>query len=1458
MGVRDRSFRPYVALTLAAVVCLAPFAGKAFHIDEPLFLWTARHIRREPLDFYHFAVNWDISAVPMAQAMMNPPLAGYAISLAALVFGWGETPLHLAFLVWAVGALWGTYRLAGRWTTRPLGAALAALFTPVFLISGGSVMCDMMMVCLWVWALVAWEHGLETGRVVFAVIAGFLIAACALTKYFGVSLIPLLLVYTLVRRRRPGAWVVGLLIPVAVLAAYQVWTAALYGRGLLGGAAGFAASFRRESGPGMAGNFLTGLAFVGGCAASAFFYVPFLWSRRQLLGGLALFVLLGMLLAVRQPVLGDALRDAGGVRTGVLVPLVLFVTAGVALLALAAAEFAAARDAGALLLLLWVGGTFAFESFLNWAVNARTVLPLVPAAGILVMRRLDRRPDGSGRHAAVVYGPLVPAAVLALLVARADFDLANSARTAAQDITSRYRGEAGKIWFEGHWGFQYYMRDAGARAMDFRRPPPRGAVRILVLPVNNYAVLSLDPNSRYAISQRLVERTDVLEYEACPWLATMNEAVSAGFYLALQGNPLPYRFGPVPREKYFVVKMAPPDGSQSNLRTWRGDGVMRAPATNLSRRLPPRGRHRPWERIAMFPPRMLPVLGLVLAGVWVSRPTATAGADERPLPRAIDFNRDVRPILSENCYACHGPDKNKRKAHLRLDTRDGLFTAARGAAPVVPGRPGDSELYRRVTAADPAERMPEPKSGKSLSPRQLAVLRRWIEQGAPWKGHWAYLPPQHPAAPAVENAHSARNPVDAFLLAGVQGAGLHPAPQADRVTLIRRLSFDLVGLPPAPADVDAFVQDPRPDAYERLVDRLLASPHYGERMAEYWLDLVRYADSIGYHSDNPMPVAPYRDYVIRAFNANMPFDRFTVEQLAGDLLPGATREQRVASAYNRLLQTTEEGGAQPKEYEAKYAADRVRNVSTVWLGTTMGCCQCHDHKFDPFTTRDFYRLAAFFADIREAAVGRREPGMPVPDAYQEAELGRLEARIAALNQELATATPALARAQAAWEARLGAATAAALLLPGRLTAAVLLGAPALPPEVRAALAVPAGRRSRRQREALAAHYRRIAPLLAPVRAELARQEKRKAALLEAVPKTLVAMAGPPRVVRILPRGNWMDESGEVVQPAIPATFGALRVRGRATRLDLARWLVAPDNPLTARVFVNRVWKLFFGQGLCKTLEDLGSQGDWPANPELLDWLAVEFRAGGWDVKRLVRRLVTSDAYRRSSRGDAELLARDPDNRLFARQARFRLDAEIVRDNALAVSGLLVERIGGPSVKPYQPAGYWDALNFPPRVYHADHGDRQYRRGLYTHWQRSFLHPSLQAFDAPTREECTAERPRSNLPQQALVLLDDPTYVEAARVFAERIIREGGGGVHARLHWAFRQALSRAPAPAEEHVLTDLLVQHSRAYGADREAARRLVRVGDWRPAVGVDPAELAAWTSVARVILNLHETITRD
>ncbi len=839
------------------------------------------------------------------------------------------------------------------------------------------------------------------------------------------------------------------------------------------------------------------------------------------------------------------------------------------------------------------------------------------------------------------------------------------------------------------------------------------------------------------------------------------------------------------------------------------------------------------------------LLAIALAG-WSS----LAFSQEASAPAEIQFNRDVRPILSDNCFSCHGPDAGHRQADLRLDIRE---DAIAGGA-IEPGQPDASELVARLISADPDLQMPPPSSNKRLTARQIEILRGWVAQDAPYQLHWSYEPPVKATIPAGENA------VDHLVRHKLVSAGLQPSPQADRRTLIRRLYSDLLGLPPTAEEVDAFVADQSPDAYGKLVDRLLQSPNYGERMAIQWLDVVRFADTIGYHSDNPRNVWPYRDWVIRSFNDNKPFDRFTLEQVAGDLLPDADVETRVGSAFNRLLLSTEEGGAQPKDYESRMLTDRVRAIGAAWLGQTTGCAQCHDHKFDPFTTRDFYSLGAFFADIQEPILGRREDGMAVTTPDQDAELARLDAELTAARERHQAILPSLDIAQQQWEADL---VDYQVTLPelregsGATDADKKTAA-----DVAAFVAKPDPERTPQEREAIRNYFRnRTTKLFATERQALAQAEQQRNQYFNELPKCIVSVSSPnKRTVRILPRGDWMNESGEIVKPALPHYLPAPTFTDREpNRLDLATWLVSRENPLTARAVMNRLWKQFFGTGLSKVLDDLGAQGEPPANPELLDWLACEFMDSGWDMKQMVRNIVTSETYQQVSNATPELLAADPYNRLLARQSAFRVDAELVRDHALAVSGLLVNKIGGPSVKPYQPEGYWENLNFPVRQYQNDSSENQYRRGIYTWWQRSFLHPSLLAFDAPSREECTAERNLSNIPQQALVLLNDPTYVEAARAFAGRILQSADTTSDSqKIAWAWRNALQRSPREEEVQLAQQLLQEHRGYYRQDPEAANQLLGVGMAPNPESLDKVELAAWTHIARVLLNLHESITRS
>jgi len=813
----------------------------------------------------------------------------------------------------------------------------------------------------------------------------------------------------------------------------------------------------------------------------------------------------------------------------------------------------------------------------------------------------------------------------------------------------------------------------------------------------------------------------------------------------------------------------------------------------------------------------------------------------------VHFDRDIRPILSDNCYACHGPDEQSRESELRLDRKEAVVADIDGRIAVVPGRPAGSELIRRILSNDPDVVMPPANHRKRLSSAQQQLLVKWVEQGAVWSDQWAWTAPRRHDPPSVRDKRQATNWIDQFILERLEREHIAPSAQADRRTLVRRLSFDLLGLPPDVGQVNAFVNDTTSDAWTKLVASLLQSPRFGERMAVYWLDLVRYADTVGYHGDQNVSVSPYRDYVINAFNANMPFDQFTREQLAGDLLNEPTQEQLIASGYNRLGMMSAEGGVQPKEYLAKYAADRVRTAGTVWLGSTIGCAECHDHKFDPFTTRDFYRFASFFADIKERGLysgansdGNWGPNVKVEDPRLKGLLEPVLQKIQNAESRLAVVTPELEAAQQVWEAEVTADT-------------------KLPDEIRVVLNIKPAQRNETQSTQLATYYRSIAPLLSKERKELKRlRDDEKKLRAKYTRSSLITVAVEPREMRVLPRGNWMDMSGEVITPGVPEFLPQLKEEGRGTRLNLADWMTSEQNPLTARVFVNRLWKLFFGAGISKVLDDVGSQGEPPVHPELLDTLAVEFMDSGWDIKHMIRLMVTSATYRQSSLMREDLQERDPFNRLLARQSRYRLDAEFVRDNALSVSGLLVHKLGGRSAKPYQPAGLYRHLNFPARKYQQDNDENQYRRGVYTHWQRQFLHPAMKSFDAPAREECTAERPRSNTPLAALVMLNDPSYVEAARVLAEKAIRGGGDTDPKRIAWLFERSLARLPNDQETEVLATLLEHQRKHFEQHRKDATQLVSTGLHRLPVDLNGTELAAWTAVSRTVFNMHEFIARN
>ena len=1089
------------------------------------------------------------------------------------------------------------------------------------------------------------------------------------------------------------------------------------------------------------------------------------------------------------------------------------------------------------------------------------------------------------------------------------------------------------------------------------------------------------------------------------------------------------------------------------------------------------------------------IAALLLGGVMTAVAATAAAPGGAWQASAVDFNRDIRPILSDKCWVCHGPDAPSKKLRLRLDSEAAaLADLGRGLKAIVPHHPEQSELIRRINAKDEAEQMPPAYSGRKLNDREKALLGEWIRQGAKWQQHWAFLAPVRPPLPDLGDRTWARNAIDYFVLERLKREGLRPSPEADRATLIRRLSFDLTGLPPTPEEVDAFVNDQSPKAYERVVDRLLASPRYGERMAFKWLDAARYADTNGYQNDGERYMWRWRDWVIGAFNRNLPYDQFTIEQLAGDLLPDPTLDQRIATAFNRNHRQNSEDGLIPEEYAVEYVVDRVDTTATVFLGATIACARCHNHKYDPFTQQEYYQLYAYFNSVPEDGRGSyhtSQPWIPAPTVEQQERLRRVETEIARTARKLnamagaretelrrwarslppaglrdwfptdslllrhsldagakaevvgrierresagyESAKPEMGAKQqpagfrdgapapvsspigegvafdgklffdagriadfdysdrlvdhrdqfaiSAWfypEAENSGAivshmqdkpgekdgslpknrgyglffndgklhwnvvsvwaddswrveTAAAVplkkwhhvvvIFDGRApyeraqiyvdgrkqelkvnndrlfrtfsdaSANLRIGGGAGPeyrfkgaidevrvykslpdagelamlacadslPEI--AAIPPQGRTEGQRLKLLNAWWDRGAP--AAVRQERERLRalrQRKIELEREFPLVMVMEELPePRPARVLRRGAY-DMPGEVVTRGVPASLRPRAAGGQpANRLEFARWLVSPENPLTARVTVNRFWQLFFGAGLVRTVEDFGSQGEPPSHPALLDWLAAEFQGGGWDTKALLKTMVMSATYRQSSSVTPQLLARDPDNRLLARGARFRLPAEMIRDQALFASGLLVEKLGGPSVRPYQPAGLLKDMTFSNMSdYPQDKGEGLWRRSLYTYWKRTVLNPGMQVFDATAREQCTVRETRTNTPLQALNLMNDVTYVEAARMLAERMLTGGGATAAERLAWAFRAVTSRSPDETERRVLVANLDAQLTHFRTRPQAAAKLLAMGEKRNHARLDPVELAAYTTAASLLLNLDEVITRQ
>jgi len=1055
-----------------------------------------------------------------------------------------------------------------------------------------------------------------------------------------------------------------------------------------------------------------------------------------------------------------------------------------------------------------------------------------------------------------------------------------------------------------------------------------------------------------------------------------------------------------------------------------------------------------------------PCLGIVLTAASASIPSAAG--QNAPVLAPISFNRDIRPILANNCFACHGPDEKHRETKFHFDTEDGAY-AKRGV--IVPGKSADSLLVQRITNPDPDEHMPPPDSGHALTDKQIDLLRRWIDDGAKWDTHWAYVAPKRVEPPAVSRPQWGRNPIDQFILARLDREGLQPSAEADKVTLLRRVTYDLTGLPPAPADVDAFLADKSPDAYEKRVDALLQSPHYGERMAVPWLDAARYADTHGYHIDSLRNMWPWRDWVIDAFNRNMPFDEFVIEQLAGDQLPNPTRDQKIASGFNRNHMINFEGGAIAEEYQVEYVIDRVEATSSAFMGLTMGCARCHSHKFDPITHKEFYQFFAFFNSVDEEGLagqkGNADPVLPLPTAAQQAQLDDLTAAIDKRKAELSDEV--VAPLQGEWEKRIsatlpaidtagliahyemdgsfsdisgryqhgrtvtgdptfddgpigkaasfdgdtevsfgnvgafdrGAPFTVALWLKGRgnlpmsvfqklddpshrrgyewrfedvtlvgiqkyaaqlsftftsdaknalqirthdrlrlgqwyhvtltsdgsgrasgmnlyvdgqrydvdvlqdtLTGSFATDAPlrlgskplgkpfygavddlrlynkVLPPDQIEQLAIHyrphvivsglAGKRSEDEEKEIRDYFLSYAAPepLRTTHGELVALKQQKADLVERIPTAMVmSEVKKPHDTFVLERGDYRNQ-GEKVTPGVPAMLPPLPSDAPLTRLTLAKWLVQPNHPLTSRVAVNRYWQMYFGTGLVKTQEDFGVQGEPPSHPELLDWLATEFVRSGWDVRAMQRLIVTSATYRQSSIVTPALLEKDPENRLLARGPRGRLPAEMIRDTALSASGLLDDRIGGPSVLPYQPKGLWEEMafgdGFSAQSYEQSHGRDLYRRGMYTLWKRTVPPASLATFDAPDREKCTARRVTTNTPLQALALLNDPTYIEASRRLAQRTMLEAGKDEKSRIVYAFRLATARVPSGKEIDVLRKLYKGRLDTYQKDRPSALKFVSVGEsWRDKQ-LDVAELAAWTTVTSVIFNLDETMSKQ
>ncbi len=1028
--------------------------------------------------------------------------------------------------------------------------------------------------------------------------------------------------------------------------------------------------------------------------------------------------------------------------------------------------------------------------------------------------------------------------------------------------------------------------------------------------------------------------------------------------------------------------------------------------------------------------------------LWMGGMNSPLSAEEKP----VDYSGEIRPILSDNCFACHGPDEEARTADLRLDQKESAFEDRGGYAAIVPSDPELSEILYRITSDDPLDVMPPPETNKSLTREQVDLIRRWIAQGAEWEEHWAFVPPSRPEPPNIAEGDDTNSPIDRFIRARLNEVGLQPNPEADPETLIRRVTLDLTGIPPTPEEVDAYLEDQRPDAYERVVDRLLSSPRSGEHLSKAWLDAARYGDTHGLHLDNYREMWPYRDWVVQAINRGLPYDEFVTEQLAGDLLPDPTLDQLVATGFNRAHVTTSEGGSIKEEVYIRNVIERVDATGTVFLGLTVGCARCHDHKFDPITARDYYSMSAFFNSLDgnplDGNAAQHPPVVRVPSDQQAESLASIDQELQELrtriketitqidydpSKEVKTGTyavredfdwiddqlpegakvvvqggsnttdwpfvespeaPVLSGEHAhgqtieaqgqhvfaeatetlrigegdtlyafvfidplnppkeimlqwnsgTWKhraywgenliefgkdkttervaqgplpttgewVRLEIPASEVGLQPGTVVSGIaftqfggtvywdraglrtwtpqqgkeysslgiwvrdqrILGDEAtIPAPIKTIIGQEAEDRtpdqSQQLRDYFVEHiYQPARAIMEPLIADRTAVEAKRKALMNEIPTTLVwKELKEPKPAHILTRGEY-DQKGVEVDRAVPSFLPAMPEGASQDRLGLAAWLTEPNHPLTARVAVNRLWQQFFGLGLVKTSEDFGSQGEPPSHPKLLDWLAVQFVEDDWDTKRMIRKLVTSAAYRRSSLVGSDDLAVDPANRLYARGPRFRLDAERLRDQALFVSGLLVERVGGEPVKPPQPSGLWKAVGYSSSntaQFKADTGpDRVHRRSLYTFWKRTAPPPQMTTFDAPSREACVMRRERTNTPLQALLLLNDPQFVEAARSLASRTLEEAGPSTEERVTRMFRLATGRTPKSIEVEVLSQTFRDLLDAYNDEPDAAAQLLEVGEVPVGSAVDPSVLAAWTMIANTLLNMDEVITRN